>query len=504
MNQSIVKLQGISKRFNGVKALNDISFEIRPGTVHSLVGENGAGKSTLGKIIAGVHSPDTGKFFMEGREVVFSSPKDALTQGIAMISQEVSLIPKRTVIENVFLGIESTRLGIVQKREMYKKYQEITERTGIFMEPNILVSSLRIADQKKVEVLRAVARNARLIVMDEPTAALSSNETKMLYALIEGLKKIGTTIVYVSHFLEEVLMLSDTVSVLRNGDLIKTSLAENETPESLVEAMLGGFVSVGFPEKKYVEYNAPIVLSVKDLSREGFFEDISFEIKAGEIVGLAGLAGSGRSEICRAIFGADQPTKGVIKLLDEEKKINSPYEAVKAGIALLPESRKLEGLIMNFSSAYNITLPHLLEISLGPFVREREEKERTNELLRKLDLRALNPKVNVGGLSGGNQQKVLFAKCLFKQPHLFMADEPTAGVDIGAKQEIYKLIHKLASEGMAVLLVSSDLKEILGLAHRVLVICKGRMDVELKDTDLKEDKVMHAIFDTDKDGEDIC
>lgn len=496
----IIALTSISKKFDGVQALDDITLDIYPGTVHALVGENGAGKSTLGKIVAGIYYPDRGQIKVDGVNFSFNSPRDALAMGIAMISQEVALVPKSSVIDNVFLGIESIRYRLVQEKTLQERYKKLTEETGIFIPPDIKVESLRIADQKKVEVLRAVAQEARLIVMDEPTASLSSVEAETLYALINGLRDIGTTIIYVSHFLEEVILLANTVTVLRNGKLIKTSSVHEETPESLVSAMLGGYVSVGFPEKQCPETESPVVLSVEKLSHGNIYKNISFEIRAGEIVGLAGLAGSGRTEICRGIFGADKITSGTIKINNEIVNVQSPFHAVKAGIALLPESRKLEGLIMKFSKGHNITLPHLAHIANGPIIKTKKEQEMSQSLMTDLDVRPADPKGSVGSLSGGNQQKVLFAKWLFREPKVFIADEPTAGVDVGAKRAIYQLIHKLASEGMAVLLVSSDLSEILGLAHRVLAIRKGEIVMECLQCDITEDTVMHAIFATEKDG----
>lgn len=500
----IIELRNICKRFDGIEALTDISLVIERGKVHGLVGENGAGKSTLGKIIAGVHRPDNGQLIVDGEAVFFTTPRDALGYGIAMISQEVSLVPKRTVVENVFLGIESTSFGLVNKKELYKLYEELTARAGIYIDPDTILTTLRIADQKKVEVLRAVARNARLIVMDEPTAALSSEEAATLYALIDSLKAIGTTVVYVSHFLEEVLRLADAVTVLRNGRLIKTSPVTEETPESLVNNMLGGFVSLGYPEKKYPEKSAPVVLSVQHLCKTGDFEDISFEIKEGEIVGLAGLAGSGRSEICRALFGAEKITGGTVQVRGKKIQAKTPREAVREGIALLPESRKIAGLIMNFSTSSNITLPHLSSISMGPLIKLSEEKAQTQSILTQLDVRPPDPIARVSSLSGGNQQKTLFAKWLFKKPLVFIADEPTAGVDVGAKRAIYQLIHQLAGEGLAVLLVSSDIEEVLGLSHKVLAIRKGRLVVEFNRDEIAEDKVMNAIFATDKEGDPQC
>lgn len=500
----LVELKKICKRFDGIEALKDVSLTVERGTVHGLVGENGAGKSTLGKIIAGVHRPDSGQLIVDNNAVSFSTPRDALAYGIVMISQEVSLVPKRTVVENVFLGIESTKYGLVDKSALYNLYEELTARAGIYIHPDIILDNLRIADQKKVEVLRAVARDARLVVMDEPTAALSSEEAAALYALINSLKVIGTTIVYVSHFLEEVLQLADRVTVLRNGNLIKTSPVVDETPDSLVNNMLGGFVSLGFPEKNYPRPNAPVVLQVQHFCKQGDFEDISFEIHEGEIVGLAGLAGSGRSEICRAIFGAEKVTGGTMVLRGKTIHVKSPREAVEKGFALLPESRKLAGLVMNFSTSNNITLPHLPKISLGPLIKLAEEKKLTQSILTQLDVRPPDPMAKVSSLSGGNQQKTLFAKWLFKKPLVFIADEPTAGVDVGAKRAIYQLIHKLSGEGLAVLLVSSDIEEVLGLSHKVLTIRNGRVVMEFDQDEITEDKVMNAIFATDKEGALKC
>ncbi|MDI6894511.1 MAG: sugar ABC transporter ATP-binding protein [Bacillota bacterium] len=501
-NQPIAILRSISKRFDGVEALRDVSLAIERGTIHALVGENGAGKSTLGKIMGGVYRPDSGQILVEGRPVAYGSPRDALADGIALISQEVALVSQRTVLDNVFLGIESIRRGFVQNGEMRKRYEQLTTHSGLYIPPDALVSSLRLAEQKKVEILRAVARDARLIIMDEPTAALSAEETQRLFSLIRRLKAIGTTIVYVSHFLEEVLSLADTVTVLRNGQCIRTSPVSQETPESLVESMLGRYVSLGFPEKIYPAARAPVALSVNGLDRNGAFADISFEIRAGEIVGLAGLVGSGRSEVARAIFGADRRTAGTIRVRGKVVNPRSPREAIEAGIALLPESRKLQGLILKLPVGHNVSLPYLRQVAWGPFVRSHIEHRRVGQLLSELDVRPADPRVEARSLSGGNQQKVLFAKWLFGQPYVLIADEPTAGVDVGAKRAIYRLIHSLGREGVAVLLISSDLAEVLGLAHRVLAMRRGRIVGEFSGSELTQDGVMHAIFAADQGGAD--
>lgn len=497
--QPHIEVRGIRKRFGGVQALIDIHLAIEQGSIHGLVGENGAGKSTLGKIVSGVIRPDGGELAVNGHLVDYSSPRDALADGITMIHQEITLVPKLSVLDNVYLGIESNRTGLLRDEDTRRRFEELNAKSGFNLPADTLVSNLSVADQKKVEILKAMARNARLIVMDEPTAALPDDETAKLIEIVRGLRETGATIVYVSHFLEEVLSVADTVTVLRNGELIRTAPAKDETPDSLVTAMLGRAVSLKFPEKNFPPPDAPVVFSVEGLSCGGIIEDISFDIRAGEIVGLAGLVGSGRSEVARAIFGADRRDEGVIEIDSQPVKIDCPGEAVEAGIALLPENRKEQGLLMRLLVGHNVTLPHLDTVSEGLLIQQRRELREATDLLKYLDVRPPHPRVRVDSLSGGNQQKVLFAKWLFRRPRLLIADEPTHGVDVGAKRAIYKLITSLAEEGMAVLLISSELEEVLGLAHRVLVMRRGRIVAELEDSpddhsSLTEDAVIRAAF----------
>jgi ABC-type sugar transport system ATPase subunit len=342
----LIELRGISKRFGGVQALADVDLTVYQGTVHALVGENGAGKSTLGKIISGVIQPDAGELIKNMHPVSFTSPHEALAEGIAMIQQEIALVPRLTILNNVFLGLESHRAGVLQDRDTRQRFEELKSRTGFNLSADAITSYLSIADQKKVEILKALARNAQLIVMDEPTATLSNEETAKLIEIIRGLHKGGTTIIYISHFLKEVLNVADTVSVLRNGQLIRTASAKEETPDSLVTAMLGRAMSIVFPPKAFPAADSPIVFSAESLSRKGTLSDITFNIHAGEIVGLAGLVGSGRTEVARAIFGADHLDRGTLKVDDKPVRISNPADGVAAGIALLPESRKTQGLLM--------------------------------------------------------------------------------------------------------------------------------------------------------------
>jgi ABC-type sugar transport system ATPase subunit len=505
-SQPHVEIQGLSKRFGGVQALSDISLSVARGTVHGLVGENGAGKSTLGKIIIGAVRPDEGEMRVDGRPVDYATPRDALEDGITMIQQEIALVSKLSVLENVFLGIESSRAGVLQRHDTRRRFEKLIAESRFDISPDVKVGDLSVSDQKKAEILKAVARNARLIVMDEPTAALPGDERTKLLEIVRSLREAGTTIVYVSHFLEEVLEIADTVTVLRNGELIRTSPAREETPETLVMAMLGRSMSLTFPPKQFPPPDAPVVFSAKDLGREGSIEGITFDIRAGEIVGLAGLIGSGRSEVARTIFGADRRDTGVITIDGRPVRVDSPDAAVRAGIAMLPESRKDQGLLMSLLISHNVTLPHLETVCRGLLVQGRREYRETKALLEELDVRPPEPGARVDKLSGGNQQKVLFAKWLFQHPRLLIADEPTHGVDVGAKRAIYQLINSLAERGMAVLLISSELEEVLGLAHRVLVMRLGRIVAELADHPdgsgaLTGDAVMRAAFATEQANE---
>jgi simple sugar transport system ATP-binding protein/ribose transport system ATP-binding protein len=491
-----VESRSLGKRFDAVEALADINLTIARGTIHALVGENGAGKSTLGKIISGVIRADQGEIIVNGCRARYASPHDALADGTTMISQELSLVPKLGVLENVFLGIESQRWGALRNGELRRRYESLSARSGFSLPADALVAGLRVADQKKVEILRAIARDAQLIVMDEPTAALSADETEKLLAIVRRLRDTGTTIVYVSHFLEEVLRLADMVTVLRNGRLIRTAPAAEESPESLVTAMLGRPMTMVFPPKARPAPDAPVILSVEGLTRKSHVENISLNVRAGEIVGLAGLVGSGRSEVARAIFGADRPERGIVRINGRQVPIRSPADAIRAGVVLLPESRKLQGLIMTLQVGQNVTLPHLGTLSRATVVRSRQEDQETRELLSHLDVRPPRPRVKVTSLSGGNQQKVLFAKWLFRQPRVLIADEPTSGVDVGAKQAIYDLLKSLAEQGMGVLLISSEIEEVLGLANRVYAMRQGRIMVELEGSALTEGAVTRAIFAT--------
>lgn len=488
-----VRLKDIGKRFGGVQALSKVSLSIDRNLIHGIVGENGAGKSTLGKIIAGAHRPDEGELWVDGHQVSYRSPRDALSEGVTIIAQEPTLVPARSVIENVFLGIETRRGPWLDKRGMRRRFVELVEEAGFDLPADAPLASLRFADRQKVEILRSLARNARLIVMDEPTAALTSDEAERLFGIVRRLRERGTTIIYISHFLKEVLSLVDVVTVLRDGSVVKTGPTDQETPETLVGGMLGRSFDLTFPEKKRPPADAPVILSVRNLSRPGVIQDVSFDIRAGEILGLAGLIGSGRSEVARAIFGADKSI-GDVLLEGQSLQIRSPRQAIRAGIVMLPEDRKKQGLFMERSIVENVSLPHLEAVSWMSVVARGKERRKVDGLTRRLDVRMNSPAAKVATLSGGNQQKVLFGKWLFRPPRVLLADEPTRGVDVGAKRGIYELIHTLAREGLAVLFISSEHEEIFGLAHRVLVMRDGEIVAEFDQDTMSEDAILHAAF----------
>jgi len=493
-----LELRGISRHFGGVQAVADASLALAAASVHGLVGENGAGKSTLGKIVAGALAPDAGELLLEGEHVRFHSPREALASGIALIAQEIALVPKATVAENVLLGIEPSSAGVLHPRELRRRFNELNERTGFRLDPGARVESLRVAEQQKVEILRAIAREARLIVMDEPTAALTRDESERLVEVVRQLAAGGTAVVFVSHYLDEVLAVCDTITVMRNGRIVRTAPAAEETQQSLVQAMVGREVTLEYPEKTAPPETAPVVLEVIGLTREPALDHVSLSLRAGEIVGIAGLVGSGRTELVRALIGVDRADGGEVRLDGEPVRLRGARQAARHGIVMLPEDRKQQGLVMIRPVRENMTLPSLGDLATAGIVSRRREEARTRELAREFDVRARSLEAPVTTLSGGNQQKALFAKWLARTPRVLLADEPTRGVDVGAKRQIHELIARMAREGMAVLLISSELEEVLGLAHRVLVMRRGRVVAEYTSAEATMDRVLTAAFATEE------
>lgn len=487
-------VRNIDKNFGSLRALRDVSIDIPSGTVHALVGENGAGKSTLMKIISGIEVADSGTVAVNGTVVNYRSPRHALADGITIIAQELSLEPARTVEENVYLGMETTRWGLVDRRDIRRRFTHLAAQLQFNLDPTSRVGSLRTADQQKVEIMRAVAREAKLIIMDEPTAALTTVEASKLLETVHQLRDAGTTVIYVSHYLTEVLAVADSITVLRDGAVVRTSPAAGETPESLVASMLGHANELSYPDPAARPAPGHCVLGVRGLSRAPDFVDINIEVRAGEIVGLAGLIGSGRSEVARAIFGADPVDSGTVSVDGQPVQRRSPRKSVQLGISMLPESRKEQGLLMQHSIVDNVVLPHLGEVSTGGLISGHRQSAEAQRITRELDVRGAGLRTPIVNLSGGNQQKTLFAKWLFRRPKVFIIDEPTRGVDVGAKYAIYNLIDSLAREGMGVLVISSEIEEVMGLADRILVMRNGRITAEMNHNEATEDTILRAAF----------
>jgi simple sugar transport system ATP-binding protein/ribose transport system ATP-binding protein len=488
-----LELADVSKSFGAVRALDGVSLTVARGSIHALVGENGAGKSTLGRIVAGVFQPDAGTLLLNGEEVALRSPREALDRGVAAIAQELNVVPRLTVEENVFLGAEPRTAGFVGRRSLRRRYERLADTAGFALPAAAPAGRLRPAEQQKVEILRALSRDADLIVMDEPTAALNREETAQLHEIVRSLASAGRTVLLVSHFLGEVLALADTVTVLRDGRVVRTSAAAEETEDSLIRAMLGRPLTAAFPPKREPAADAPAALTVRDLRAPGV-DGVSFTVRAGEIVALAGLVGAGRSELARAVFGAAHATGGEVETADGRRLTGGPGRRLREGVAMIPESRKEEGLLLTRSVTENVTLASLPSVSRYGFVRRGAERRRAREVLDRWAVRTSGYGAPVSTLSGGNQQKVLFARMLLCGPKVLVADEPTRGVDVGAKRAIYDLLVELAASGLGVLLISSELEEVLGLAHRVLVMRAGRIVGELTGEQMTESAVLAAAF----------
>ena len=516
-----VELRDVSRSFGGARALEEVSLRIARGSIHALVGENGAGKSTLGKIISGVIAPDHGHLLISGQPTRFHAPREALARGIVLIAQEMSIAPALTVAQNVFLGTEPRWSGsrartprrggfLLDRRELRQRYQKLADSAGFELPGDTPAGGLRTADQQKVEILRALARDAELIVMDEPTAALSQPDVVRLHEVIRGLAAAGTTVVLVSHFLHEVLELADTITVLRDGRVVRTAPAAGETEETLLSAMLGRSLGATFPAKQFAAADAPPVLSVTGLRAPGV-NGVSLQVRAGEIVGMAGLVGAGRTELARALYRASRTTAGAVRVTGGSApatdrgpgsrwRPGSPREALRDGVAMIPESRKDDGLLLGRSITENVSLASLAQVSRFGLVRRRAERQAVGEMLGQVAVRGPDQAAPAAALSGGNQQKLLFARVLLRQPRLLIADEPTRGVDVGAKRAIYDLLASLAAGGLGVLIISSDIEEILGLAHRVLVMRGGRIAAELGGGDMTEAAILGAAFGTAERG----
>ncbi|MYH00413.1 MAG: sugar ABC transporter ATP-binding protein [Acidimicrobiaceae bacterium] len=501
-----IELRAVSKRFGTTQAVDRADISIRRGCIHALVGENGAGKSTVGKIIVGVHTADSGSMIVNGRPCRFRSPRQAFTSGITAIAQELALVPDRSVADNVFLGVESTRCGFVARNDTVQRFEALVERTGIPIDPAARVGSLSVADQQRVEILRAAARRSEFVIMDEPSARLSAQERDQLHRLVRSLRDQKITVLFISHFLDEVLELADDITVMRDGRVVRSTKPSSETTGSLVEAMIGRKLEGNFPPKPPPpEPSQSPVLRVRDLIPAGsaghpasaatpLMAGLDLDVLPGEIVGIAGLVGSGRTEFVRCVYGADRPVAGSVQVAGGRAGRFRPRESISAGLGLIPESRKDQGLLMERSLRENVGLPHLRRVTRAGLVTRRSERELVSASAARAGVRGGGLETPVRLLSGGNQQKSLFARWTAPGLRVLIADEPTRGVDVGSKRSIYDLIAAAATDGLAVLLVSSELEELVGLCHRVLVMRDGRFVAEFIHPDLDETQILRHAF----------
>jgi rhamnose transport system ATP-binding protein len=487
----VLELRDVSKSFGPVVALRSGSLAVHAGSIHALIGENGAGKSTLVKVVAGVHRRDAGNFELGGDPVDFSSTADSKQSGIAVIYQEPTLFPDLSVTENIFMGRQLLARGRrIDRQAMYAEADRLFERLGVRIDPRRPAAGLSIADQQIIEIAKAISLDARLLIMDEPTAALSGVEVDRLFAVARSLRDEGRALVFISHRFDEVFALCDTVTVMRDGSYVDTRRIDETTPSELVSLMVGRDVDDLFP-KTPATIGEP-VLTVRGLNRAGVFHDIDLEVRAGEIVGLAGLVGAGRSEVARAVFGVDPYDSGTVSISGRTVRRHDPRSAIRAGMAFIPEDRRKQGLVIDSSVTRNVAGVIRRGIAKAGLVTSAMENKAAAPWASRLEVKTSALDMTAATMSGGNQQKVVIAKWLATDPRLLIIDEPTRGIDVGTKAEVHRLLSELAGQGLAILMISSELPEVLGMADRVVVLCEGRITAELDRADATPEAVMHA------------
>ncbi|MFO7316993.1 MAG: sugar ABC transporter ATP-binding protein [Bacilli bacterium] len=486
----MIEMTGISKAFNGNAVLKNVQFNLKDGEIHALMGENGAGKSTLMKILGGIHSNDAGEIKVDGQPVHFKSPKDAEKHGIVIIHQELNILPDLTVAENLFLGKEKTfGFGILKNKEMDQEAQELLAKLGLDIHPKTRAGDLSVGKQQIIEIAKAIASNAKYIIMDEPTAALTDREIRTLFETIRELKAKGISFVYISHRMEEIFSICDRITILRDGQYVGERNIPETNFDEIVAMMVGRELGERFPERK--AEIGDVKLEVQNLTVKGLFENVSFNVRKGEVVGMAGLMGAGRTEVAETIFGYRRAHGGDI-LIDEKKvSIKTPIDAMKHKIGYVTEDRKTKGLVLDFSIQENVSLANLKKVSSSGVVNKEKETSLVNQYIQQLKIRTSSPKQSAKSLSGGNQQKVVLAKWLGTEPEVLILDEPTRGVDIGAKKEIYQIINDLAQAGVAILMISSELPEIIGMADRVLVMHEGKITGQVSKEEMTQERIMH-------------
>lgn len=490
MSDYVLELKGITKIFPGVKALDNVHFQLKKGEIHALMGENGAGKSTFIKVITGVHKADGGSMFLDGREVNFKNPKEAQAAGIAAIYQHVTAYPHLSVTENIFMGHEKVQKGTgrILWKQMHAEANELLRELSADFDATTEMGTLSVAQQQMVEIAKALSMKARIIIMDEPTAALTKRESEELYKITEKLREEGASIIFISHRFEDMYRLASKVTVFRDSQYIGSYDVNGITNEDLIVAMVGREITQLFPKPDIKIGEA--VLTVHNISRTGYFKEVSFQVKKGEILGLTGLVGAGRTEVCESIFGIEPIDEGSITLNGKQVHIKDPLQAMNLGIGYLPEDRQKQGLILDWGIGKNITLPVLGQVTSKGMLGEKKEREIGKRLAEKVDTKAVTIFDKASSLSGGNQQKVVVAKLLASNLKVLILDEPTKGVDVGAKAAIYEIMGELAAQGYAIIMVSSEMPEILGMCDRIVVMCDGRVTGEFKRSEATQEGIL--------------
>ncbi len=484
-----IEMKGINKSFGSNQVLKDAGFLLRDGEVHALMGENGAGKSTLMKILTGVYTRDAGTVIVDGEEVTYKSPQEAEKAGIVFIYQEINALFDLTVEENMFMGKEITKkFGVCDKKAMREKAKEVMDKVGVSIPVDAVMSDLSVGQQQMIEICKALMVDAKVIIMDEPTAALTESETEGLFKVINQLREKGVSIVYISHRMEEIFALCDRITILRDGQYIDTKEIKDLTMDDVVQMMIGREIGERFPKRD--SKIGDVVLKVEGLTSGKLFHDVEFEVRAGEVLGVAGLMGAGRTEIMQAIFGNLKKDSGKIYIDGEEVTIKNPRQAIKAGIGFVTEDRKTEGLLLEKSIAENIEIANLGKVSKGGVLKKDMQDEIVKKGIDEFRVKCFGPWHECNNLSGGNQQKVVLAKWVYTDPKILILDEPTRGVDIGAKKEIYDVINDMAAKGVAVIMVSSELPEVLGMSDRIMVIREGEVRGIIDGADADQAKVM--------------
>ena len=495
----VLRLQGIVKTFPGVRALDGVDFDLVPGEVHALMGENGAGKSTLMKVLAGVYHPDEGQIFIDDRQVTINNPIEAKNHGVILIHQELSLCEEMSVAENIFLGeLPRRSWGFVDWGILEDRVGRILEKLNCDFGPRTRISTLSIAKKQMCEIARALTHEARVVVFDEPTASLTDAEKIVLFDVIRDLQNAGVGLVYISHRMEEIFKITDRISILRDGSYRGTLVTADTNEDEVTQMMIGRKLDLS-RNVKHVEAG-DVMLEVRGLSCANLYQDVSFQVRSGEVLGFYGLVGAGRTEIAETIFGLRRPTAGQILLGGEEVEIGSPVEAIELGISLVPESRKEQGLIMGMNCRDNITLPQISDLTAGPFVANGAEIAIYDMYRDRLEIKSPSWRTRVGNLSGGNQQKIVMGKWLSMKPRLLIVDEPTRGIDVGSKAEIHNLIRELAQQGYAVIVISSEMPEVLHVADRIVAMYHGRNVREFTSDEVTEDNLIQAISGLTESG----